>query len=47
MDGPGLEVFEDLRIGTGDDVGIILARCEGVAGSAEVREVVARDTMAK
>ena len=40
--------FEVLRIGTGEEVGNILDRdIEGVAGSADLREVVARETMAE
>lgn len=40
--------FEVLRIGTGEEVGSILDRdIVGVAGSAGLREVVARETMAE
>lgn len=40
--------FEVLSIGTGEEVGSILDRdIVGVAGSAGLRDVVARETMAE
>jgi hypothetical protein len=40
--------FEVLRIGAGEEVGSILERDSvGVGGSAGLREVVARETMAE